>query len=76
MTLSQIYQIKHFDFPHKMWVTFRRSWASPGPAEFWKTQAHTQDGRLIHEKLVTSEHMESLWKKLQNHPNTEVTLFS
>lgn len=68
-SLARVYSFKHFDRPHQLWVEFTRS-TFHGP-HFWKCEARQQDGRVLHQRLVTSEHLQSIWDRYASR--SEVT---
>jgi len=71
MTLSRVYSFNVFAPDHRIWMHFVRSTFHQG---WWKAEASDQTGRMLHSRLISDEHMHSIWGRFSHL--AEVTLFS
>jgi hypothetical protein len=68
--ISTVHSFNVFVQTHRLWVHFARGTFTG----FWKCEASTQDGRVIHSKLVTDEYMHDIWQRY--HHCAEAVYFS
>jgi len=61
-SLSRVSSFNVFAPDHGVWIHFsRREWCN-GP-HFWSCEATKQNGQTLHKRLVSSEHMETIWQR-------------